>query len=161
MKLLSCKYWDPDPSRIAGLSCFNMIFSLHLGVMFQNCVLRSNFLWSRWEFQPQLPQQKGWALFFCLVQFVSNCYDPSDGQLDFLACFQIVRLLRPDASSTSPKTKCWRNIDRGNPFKLSKQLVRVGQQDSFTLIQPRLAGLIPVGALSSLQAPWGMLICTV
>lgn len=46
------------------------------------------------------------SLFFCLVQFVSNCYDPSDGQLDFLACFQIVRLLRPDASSTSPKTKC-------------------------------------------------------
>lgn len=52
-------------------------------------------------------------------------------------------------------------MDRGNPFKRSKQLVRVGQQDSFMLIQPRLAGFIPVGALSSLQAPWGMLICTV
>jgi len=99
------------------------------------------------------------SLFFCLVQFVSNCYDPGDG-LDFLACFQTV-LLSSDSASASPKTKCRRSVDRGNPFKLSKQLVRVGQQDSFMLIQPRLAGLIPVGALSSLQAPWGMLICTV
>lgn len=133
---------------------------LHLGAMFENCSETQLPLKSMGVSASTSTAEGLGSLFFCLVQFVSNCYDPSDG-LEFLACFQTVLLLRPDFSSASPKTKCRRSMDRGNPFKLSKQLVRVGQQDSFMLVQPRLAGLIPVGALSSLQAPWGMLICTV